>query len=138
MCNSPRSVSRHEPTLEKTRCLVRQFSNVRRAVPVLVSHSRTVSSYDADATILLSGEKATVRIFFIWPLSVCRAAPVFISHNCSVLSYDADIILLSSGEKATILITSVWPSNVCKAVPVFISHSCIVLWYNTDAAVLPS
>ena len=96
--------SRYEPSLEKTRRLIRQFSNVCRAAPVAASQSRTVLSYgDDDATVLLSGERATALTLSMWPSSVCRAAPVAASQSRTVLSYDADATALPSGEKATAL-----------------------------------
>src|ERR1700733_8740726 len=42
--------------------------------PLLVSHSRTVLAYNTDATVLLSGEKATASTQLVWPLCVCGAA----------------------------------------------------------------
>ena len=41
-------------------------------VPVVESQSLTVWSYDADATSLPSGEKATDKTSCEWPSSVCR------------------------------------------------------------------
>jgi hypothetical protein len=65
------------------------------------SQSRTVLSYDADASSLESGEKATERTRSLCPSSVCCSAPVAASQSRTALSYDADASSLESGEKAT-------------------------------------
>ena len=59
--SSPRSVSRYWPFLENATALTRRLypSSVCRYVPVAISQSRTVSSCEADASVLPSGENAT-------------------------------------------------------------------------------
>jgi hypothetical protein len=80
---------------------------------VMASHSLTVSSHDADASCLPSGEKATAQTESEWPSSVCRVALVAVSHSLTVLSHDADANWLPSGEKATAQTESEWPSSIC-------------------------
>ena len=73
---------------------------------------RGVLSYEADATTLPSGEKATDVTQFEWPSSVSRAAPVAASQSLTVLSYEADATTLPSGEKATDVTEFEWPSSL--------------------------
>jgi hypothetical protein len=68
---------------------------VLRQVPVAVSHSCTVLSYDADATSWPSGEKATALTSSEWPSSILRQA--------SQSSLTFDIILTHS---------EIWSANV--------------------------
>src|SRR5277367_2600266 len=81
--------------------------------PDPASHSLTVLSLYADASVLPSGEKATAMTELEWPSSVCSTAPDPASHSLTVLSYDADASVLPSGEKATALTQAEWPSSVC-------------------------
>ncbi|KAF2626091.1 hypothetical protein BU25DRAFT_472279 [Macroventuria anomochaeta] len=48
--------------------------SVCRHAPLPVSHTLTVLSYDADASLLESCEKATEVTWLLWPSSVCRQA----------------------------------------------------------------
>jgi hypothetical protein len=75
--------------------------SVCRHAPLLASHTLTVLSCDADASLLESCEKATDLTELLWPSSVCRHAPLLASHTLTVLSLDADASLLESCEKAT-------------------------------------
>ena len=83
-----------------------------RQDPVAISHSRTVLSFDADATSLPSGEKLTALTQSEWPSSVLRQDPVDVSHSRTVSSSDADATSLPSGEKLTALTQPEWPSSV--------------------------
>ena len=98
-----------------------------RAPPVFASQSRTVSSYDADATTLLSGEKATDSTQPVCRLRVCRVPPVFASQSRTVSSYDAEATTLPSGEKATDKTQPVCPLSVLGAVDIGSILSNIVL-----------
>src|ERR1700735_1415875 len=89
-------------------------SNVRFEAPVVASQSRTVVSYEADASTLPSGEKATALTELLWPSSVCFQAPVVAFQSRTVLSYEADARTLPSGEKATAKTELLWPSSVCR------------------------
>lgn len=77
----------------------------------------TVLSSDADASILLSGEKAMSLMDPEWPSSICTVASVAALHSLTVLSPDADASSLPSGEKAIALIDAEWPSSVCMQAP---------------------
>ena len=90
-------------------------SSVCSSLPIAASHSRTVWSYEADASCLLSGENATVLTKPVWPSSVYSSLPVAASHSRTVLSSEADTSCLPSGENATALTESVWPLSVCRA-----------------------
>lgn len=48
------------------------------------SHSLIVPSSDPDATVLLSGEKATAVIEELCPLSICFSSPVATSYSLVV------------------------------------------------------
>ena len=76
-------------------------SSVCSTAPEPASHSLTVLSSDADASVLPSGEKATALTAYKWPSSVYSTAPDPASHSLTVLSHDADASVLPSGEKAT-------------------------------------
>src|SRR5437762_2077574 len=84
----PLLVSRNCPSGEKAMALMKPEwpSSVLRQVPVAASHSRTVRSYDADATSCPSGEKATALTESEWPSSVLRQVPVAASHSRTVRS----------------------------------------------------
>jgi hypothetical protein len=75
----------------------------RRNGPVAASYSRTVLSWDADATSWLSSEKARALTTVEWPLSVLRHDPVAASHSRTVQSSDAAATSWPSGEKARAL-----------------------------------
>ena len=99
--SSPLSVLRDVPSLENERVRrATSTSSVWRAAPEPASHSLTVSLYEADASSLPSGEKATALIGPEWPSSVCRAAPEPAAHSLTVQSLEADASSLLSGEKA--------------------------------------
>ena len=130
---------RYEPYGEKDRVLVITLGmGLLQQDPVPVSQSRTVSSDDADATSLPSGEKATALTRFEWPSSVLRQDPVPVSQSRTVSSPDADATSLPSGEKATALTQSEWPSSVLRQDPVPVSQSRTVLSSDADATSLPS
>jgi hypothetical protein len=65
------------------------------------SHSLTVLSYDVDASVLPSGEKATTMTIPKWPSRVYSSSPELASHSLTVLSHDPDASVLPSGEKTT-------------------------------------
>src|ERR1700744_2310097 len=69
----------------------------------IYAQSLMVWSFDADASVLPSGEKATSVTKLVWPSSVCSAAPDRPSQSLTVRSFDADASVLPSGEKATSL-----------------------------------
>jgi hypothetical protein len=135
---NPRSVSRYEPSLEKISCWIKQFLNVCGLAPVAAPQSRTVSSYDADASFLPSREKAIALAMFVWPSSVYRAALVAASQSRTISSYDADANVLLSHEETTALTLPVWPSNVGNTVRVAASQGRTVSSSDTDAIALPS
>lgn len=69
---------------------------------VSTSHKRAVVSLDDDASVFLSGEKATDFTVILWPT---RGAPIVTPgstfHKHTASSSDAEARVLSSGEKAT-------------------------------------
>jgi hypothetical protein len=69
--------------------------------PLLASHTLTVLSYDADASLLESCEEATDQTVLLWPSSICRHAPLLASYALTVLLNDANASLLELCEKAT-------------------------------------
>jgi hypothetical protein len=68
----------------------------------LTPHNRIVPSADPDASILPSGENATLRTELVCPLSVRSSRPLAVSHNLMVLSPDPEASVLPSGENATL------------------------------------
>ena len=84
-----------------------------RQDPVPASQSRSIVSFDADATSWPSGEKATALTEYEWPSSVLRQNPVPASQSRSVLSDEADATSWPSGEKTTAPTPPEWPSRVC-------------------------
>ena len=102
------------------------------------SQSRTVLSFEADASVLPSGEKAMAVTEPLWPVSVCWWAPVAGLQSRTVLSSEADASVLPSGEKATAVTQPLWPVSVCWWAPVAGSQSRTVLSCEADASVLPS
>jgi hypothetical protein len=60
-----------------------------------------VLSIDADASRVVSCEKATDLTQLLWLLSVCRHAQLLASQILTVLSSDADASRVESCEKAT-------------------------------------
>ena len=70
-------------------------------------------SSDADASVLLSDEKATALTKREWPSSVCSSAPEPASQSWIVPSSDTDSSVFPSGEKATALTLLEWSSSVC-------------------------
>jgi hypothetical protein len=117
---------------------VKSTSRVCLWVPMAASQSRTVLSYEADATVVPSGEKATDMTESLWPLRVCLWAPMAASQSRTVLSFEADATVVPSGEKATDMTDSLWPSRVCLWAPVAASQSRTVLSSEADATVVPS
>jgi hypothetical protein len=86
----------------------------RRASRHQATQSRTVMSYDADATSCPASEKATAVTSLEWPSNVLRHVPVAASHSRTVLSSDADATSCPSGEKATAVTSLEWPSSVLR------------------------
>jgi hypothetical protein len=74
--------------------------SVCRHLSLLASQILIVLSYNADASRVESGEKATDQTPSLWPLSVCRYLLLLISQILTVLSYNADASRAESGEKA--------------------------------------
>jgi hypothetical protein len=70
--------------------------------PLATFHTRTSPSLDPDASLLPSGEKATLWTENKWPVSISSAFPVPMSHILMVPSEVPDASLLPSGEKATL------------------------------------
>ncbi len=87
------------------------------SVLVAASQSRTVVSFDADASSLESGEKATDQTQPLCPLSVCCSEPVTASQSRTVVSSDADASSLESGEKATDLTQLLCALKFCCSMP---------------------
>jgi hypothetical protein len=106
-------------------------------VPVAVSQSR-IMPLSADATVLLSGKKATDQTARSWPSSVCVHLPVEVSQSLTVLSNDADARVVQFGEKVRQLIPALWPSSMCFRMPESASQSRIVPSLEADAKVMPS
>ena len=98
---SPLGVFRYRPFGEKATWQTEPEwpSSVLRQDPVAASHSRTVSSSDADATSWPSGEKATASTELEWPSSVLRQE--------SQLSSIFDSLLTHPG---------MWPVNVFRII----------------------
>src|SRR5271155_4890001 len=82
------------------------------AAPVVECQSLTVLSYDPDASVLPSGDNATVITPSEWPLSAQPSAPVVESQSLTVISYDPDASVLPSGENATAITLFEWPLSV--------------------------
>jgi hypothetical protein len=76
-----------------------------------------VLSYDVDASVAKSGEKATRLTSLLWPSSVCRHTPLLASQILTVLSSDVDASLAELCEKATELMRSLWPLSVSRHAP---------------------
>ena len=71
----PLSVLRTVPSIENEMFRITEStSNVCSTAPEPASHSLTVLSHDADASVLPSGEKATALTPSEWPSSVCSNA----------------------------------------------------------------
>jgi hypothetical protein len=77
----------------------------------------TVSSPEANASCLLSLEKAADVTEPVWPSSVCSGFLVVATQSRTVLSSEADASCLPLLEKATDMTQSVWPSSVVAARP---------------------
>jgi hypothetical protein len=72
----PLLVKRQESVEPKERTLeILPVLKMCRHAPLLSSHSLTVLSLDADASLVESCEKATELTELLWPSSVCRHAP---------------------------------------------------------------
>jgi hypothetical protein len=100
-------------------------------------HNPTLSSDNAVASTLLSGENAMLIILPEWPSSVCSSAPDRLSHNLTTSWNDAARVL-PSGEKTTAptriagdkLNSS---SSIFRKTPDSVSHNTTVS--DTDAIV---
>src|SRR5262249_35298001 len=108
------------------------------SLPVAVSHSFTVPSALAEASVLPSGAKAHVQMMLAWPVNVMRRLPVSASHSLSCRSRPAVATVFSSGENAAKCTSSVWPVKVTFSWPVATSHSFAVLSPLAVSSVLPS
>ena len=72
--------------------------NVNSKLFVLMSHTLTVWSWDADAIFLPSGENAQELTPSLWRIFRSNF-PVSASHTLTIPLLDAEAILLPSGEK---------------------------------------
>jgi hypothetical protein len=106
--------------------------------PYLDPQSRTVSSPDAEARRLLSGEKATLFTQCVCPSRVRRSFSSDTLHSLTVLSRDPEARRLPSGEKATLFTQSVCPSRVRRSFPSDTLQSRTVLSRDPEARRLPS
>src|ERR1700728_4019928 len=81
-------ITTRRPSREKEMLWIapRVLSNDHRSFPVLVCHTLTMLSPDADAMNELSFEKTTIVTGAGCRMSVLCSAPVPISHNLIVLS----------------------------------------------------
>jgi hypothetical protein len=78
-----------------------------------VSQSRTVLSWEADATVCPSGEKITAVMESSWPSRTYFCVPEAVSQSRTVLSREADATVRPSGEKVTAVTDLSWPSRTC-------------------------
>jgi len=63
--------------------------------PVAINHTRTVLSYEPDATILQSAEIATAQTECLCPSSFKVCLPVAVVHTRTVLSREPDATVLA-------------------------------------------
>ena len=103
-----------------------------RQDPIATSYSRTVLSYNADATSWPSSEKATARTLPKWPLSVLQQDPIAASHS-QMVPYNVNATSQPSGKKATALTSLKWPLSVLRQDPVAAFYSRTVLSPNANA-----
>jgi len=114
------------------------ISRARWGAPVSASHTRTVLSYEPDASRRPSCEKATDQTQDVCPSSARWGAPVSVSHTRTVLSSEPDASRRPSCEKATDLTEDVCPSSARWGAPVSASHTRTVLSPEPDASRRPS
>lgn len=70
--------------------------SVRNISPETTIYILTILSFDADANMLLSGEKKTALTEFQWPFRVRSSAPMLAFHRLILQSPDADASNLRS------------------------------------------
>ncbi len=105
--------------------------------PVSASKSRTVLSFEEDASLRPSG-KNVIELTLAWcPLSLFCKAPATASQSQTVPSYEADAGRFPSGENVTSLTRSKWPSSVFCRTPIAASQSRTVLSLEGDASLWP-
>ena len=67
-------------------------------LPVLLSQTRVVSSFEAVAILVPSGDHAHDRTKLLCPVSVTSARPLLLLHTRDVKSSEAVAILVPSGD----------------------------------------
>ena len=90
-------------------------------------------SFDPDANVLPSGEKATLNTPLVFPFRVRKVRPLVTSHRITVLSHDPDARVFPSGENVTVIILSECPDRVFRGCPLATSHKVIVLSVDPEA-----
>src|ERR1700710_2876321 len=96
----PISVRRYDPVASNDISSITWLSIVARRRPLLASHILlTVLSPEADATGVLSSEKATELTYLIWPCSVLTQVQLLISQILTVLSSEPDTTRMPLDEK---------------------------------------
>ena len=100
-------------------------SRVAIFVCVAASHSLTVPSADAEATMVPSGENATEVTACVCPAKVAVFVRVATFHSLTILSFDPEASSIPSRENATEKTSLVCPSRIA-AFPVATSHSLTV------------
>eukprot|EP00290_Baffinella_frigidus_P038780 CAMPEP_0180314888 /NCGR_PEP_ID=MMETSP0988-20121125/32322_1 /TAXON_ID=697907 /ORGANISM="non described non described, Strain CCMP2293" /LENGTH=115 /DNA_ID=CAMNT_0022299663 /DNA_START=84 /DNA_END=428 /DNA_ORIENTATION=- len=86
-------------------------TDVHTSALAATSHIFTSVSFDPVTTRVPSGENATERTHFAWPVNVHTSAPVAVSHILARLSSAPLTIHFPSGEKATAFNAPAWPST---------------------------
>src|SRR5262249_30457864 len=94
--------------------------------------------WQAEASVLPSGEKATAVTSRGWAWRVLFSLAVSTSHSLTVLSKPAEASVLPSGLKPTPSTPAVGPPSVAFSGPPGTSQSLIVLSWLAEASVLPS
>ena len=94
--------------------------------PVCASHKRTVPSLLPEASVLPSGEYATLLTAAVCPDRVWMFSPVCASHKRTVFQ-PVEASVFPSGEYATLTTPSVCPDSVRMFSPVCVSHKRMFL-----------
>lgn len=81
---------------------------------VALSHMRILASRPPVATVFPLGEKATLLIAAVWPVSVAESLAVLRFHIFAVRSLLADASCPESGEKASAVISPLWPVKLAR------------------------
>ena len=68
-------------------------------------------SYEADASVLPSGENAIALTYLLCVSSVCRCVPVAVCQSRTVISFEASV--LPSGKNAITWTQQLCPLSVC-------------------------